>query len=119
MTGEITLRGRVLPVGGIKEKILAAHRAGLKRIFMPQENERDLKEVPQQVKDEIEFVFIKNIDEALNGILALSTGATNAKSPRKPGRLPRATKSKKAPVKKANSSATQTPPGLPGQGKQQ
>lgn len=119
MTGEITLRGRVLPVGGIKEKILAAHRAGLKRIFMPQENERDLKEVPQQVKDEIEFVFIKNIDEALNGILALSTGATNAKSPRKPGRLSRATKSKKAPVKKAKSSATQTPPGLPGQGKQQ
>ena len=55
MTGEITLRGNVLPVGGIKEKILAAHRAGIKRVIMPERNQKDLIDVPEQAKNEMEF----------------------------------------------------------------
>ena len=65
MTGEITLRGNVLPVGGIKEKILAAHRAGIKRIIMPERNEKDMVDVPEQAKKEMEFFFIKKMDELL------------------------------------------------------
>ena len=65
MTGEITLRGKVLPVGGIKEKVLAAHRAGVKKVVLPKENERDLEEVPQQVKDELEFIPVDRINEVL------------------------------------------------------
>ena len=65
MTGEITLRGNVLPVGGIKEKILAAHRAGIKRIIMPDRNQKDMVDVPQQARDEMEFFFVKKIDELL------------------------------------------------------
>jgi ATP-dependent Lon protease len=63
MTGEITLRGRMLPVGGIKEKVLAAHRAGLTEIILPQDNERDLVEIPPDIKGELKFVFAKTIDD--------------------------------------------------------
>jgi len=65
MTGEITLRGKILPVGGIRDKVLAAHRAGLKRVILPKENEKDLEEVPQEVKEGLQFVFADNVDEAL------------------------------------------------------
>ena len=65
MTGEITLRGNVLPVGGIKEKMLAAHRAGIKRIIMPYRNEKDLIDVPDQARNEMEFFFVKKMDELL------------------------------------------------------
>ena len=65
MTGEISLRGSVLPVGGIKEKILAAHRAGIKRILMPERNQKDLVDVPPQAREEMEFFFIKRMDELL------------------------------------------------------
>ena len=65
MTGEITLRGNVLPVGGIKEKLLAAHRAGIKRVIMPERNEKDMIDVPDQAKNEMEFFFIKKMDELL------------------------------------------------------
>ena len=65
MTGEITLRGNVLPVGGIKEKILAAHRAGIKRIIMPDRNQKDMVDVPEQAKKEMEFFYVKKIDELL------------------------------------------------------
>ncbi len=66
MTGEITIRGKVLPVGGIREKVLAAHRAGLKTVMLPKDNERDLEDVPQIVKDDIDFIFIEHADEAIN-----------------------------------------------------
>lgn len=69
MTGEITLRGRVLPVGGIKEKVLAAHRAGIKTIILPEENTKDLEEVPQKVKDELCFIFVNTMDEVIEKTL--------------------------------------------------
>ena len=69
MSGEITLRGLALPVGGIKEKVLAAHRGGIKRTILPARNEKDLRDIPQNVKDEMEFIFVKNIDEVLEAAL--------------------------------------------------
>lgn len=65
MTGEVTLRGLVLPVGGIKEKVLAAHRAGIKRVIMPARNEKDLVDIPANVKKEITFIFAKKVDDVL------------------------------------------------------
>ncbi len=65
MTGEITLRGQVMPVGGIKEKVLAAHRAGIKSIILPKFNEKDMEDVPQNVKDEIEFHFVDKMRQVL------------------------------------------------------
>ena len=69
MTGEITLRGRVLPVGGIKEKLLAAHRAGIKKVLLPEECKAQLDEIPQNVKDQMEFVLVKHLDVVLEHAL--------------------------------------------------
>ncbi len=69
MTGEITLRGAVLQVGGIKEKVLAAHRAGIKRIIMPTRNEKDLQEIPEDIRGELEFRFVQRMDEVLQHVL--------------------------------------------------
>jgi ATP-dependent Lon protease len=69
MTGEISLRGRVLPIGGLKEKTLAAHRAGIKRVLVPERNKADLDEVPKEVRDELEFVFVHKLDEVLEAAL--------------------------------------------------
>ena len=69
MTGEVTLRGNVLPVGGIKEKVLAAHRAGVRTVLLPFENERDIDEIPENVREQMNFVLIKNVDEALKEVL--------------------------------------------------
>jgi ATP-dependent Lon protease len=71
MTGEITLSGAVLPVGGIKEKVLAAHRAGIKKVILPKENARDLDEVPEDARSELTFVTVETIDEVLKEALAL------------------------------------------------
>lgn len=69
MTGEITLRGRILPVGGLKEKILAAHRAGIKKVLIPYENRRDLDEIPDNVKKKVEIVPVETMDEVLSHAL--------------------------------------------------
>ena len=71
MTGEITLRGRVLPVGGIKEKILAAHRAGITHIVLPAENEKDLEEIPDNVLSKLQVDLVQHMDEVLALALAL------------------------------------------------
>ena len=65
MTGEITLRGLVLPIGGLKEKLLAAHRAGIKKVLIPQENKKDLVEVPKTIVESMEIIPVKNVDEVL------------------------------------------------------
>ena len=69
MTGEITLRGEVLKIGGLKEKLLAAHRGGIKTVLIPQGNVRDLKEIPDNIKDELEIKPVKWIDEVLDQVL--------------------------------------------------
>ena len=69
MTGEITLRGQVLPVGGIKEKVLAAHRAGLKTIILPNRNEKDLDDLPQEVRDSLKFVLVEKVEQVFEAAL--------------------------------------------------
>jgi ATP-dependent Lon protease len=70
MTGEMTLRGRVLPIGGVKMKVLAAHRAGLSTVILPRRNERDLEDVPEDVREKMSFVLVDRIDEALKAGLS-------------------------------------------------
>ncbi len=77
MTGEISLRGRVLPVGGIKEKVIAAHRAGVNQIIMSKRNEKDLKDVPEDVRSQIEFTFVEHINEVLSKALNLDLSNWN------------------------------------------
>ncbi|MEM2690120.1 MAG: S16 family serine protease, partial [Nitrososphaerota archaeon] len=70
MTGEITLRGRVLPIGGLKEKILAAHRAGIQRVILPKKNQRDLVELPRREIRGMTLIFVETMDEVLRAALA-------------------------------------------------
>jgi ATP-dependent Lon protease len=81
MTGEITLSGRVLPVGGIKEKVLAAHRAGMKKVILPKENERDLADVPKDVRNELVFVPVGTVDEVLQEALGIQMARIAGMSP--------------------------------------
>ena len=76
MTGEITLRGRVLAIGGLKEKILAAHRAGIKKILIPIENEKDLKDIPKTISKQLEIIPVEHMDEVLTHALILNEGET-------------------------------------------
>jgi ATP-dependent Lon protease len=69
MTGEITLRGQVLPIGGIKEKVLAAHRNGLCTIILPKRNEPDLEDIPEEIRDAMQFIFAENVDDVLAAAL--------------------------------------------------
>lgn len=71
MTGEITLRGSVMPVGGIREKVLAAHRAGIEKVILAKKNEKDLNEVPQEIRNAMKFVFVENVNEVLKAALDL------------------------------------------------
>ena len=70
MTGEITLRGKVLPIGGVKEKLLAAHRAGIRTIVMPKDNEKDLADIPKNVLDTMEVHLVEHMDQVLREALA-------------------------------------------------
>lgn len=80
MTGEITLRGRVLPIGGLKEKSLAAHRAGYKKILIPKDNERDLKDIPESVRNDVEFVPVSHMDQVLKHALVDHADGINTDS---------------------------------------
>ncbi|MFP4056539.1 MAG: endopeptidase La [Candidatus Brocadiia bacterium] len=112
MTGEITLRGRVLPVGGIKEKVLAAHRAGIKHIVLPDRNQKDLEEVPQKIRDDLHFIPVNTLDEVLavafdgkaarrkSGARKKTRKKTSKKTTRKTGKK----KSRKKTTKKSSGS---------------
>jgi ATP-dependent Lon protease len=73
MTGEITLKGQILPVGGIKEKMLAAHRAGLKKVFLPRGNKQDLDKLPEEVLQNIKFIPVENVNQVLDSALVKLT----------------------------------------------
>jgi ATP-dependent Lon protease len=79
MTGEITLRGRVLPVGGIKEKVLAAHRAGIRNIILPKRNVKDLEDVPPRIREELDITPVETLQQVLEVAL-------DGRSPAKKGR---------------------------------
>jgi ATP-dependent Lon protease len=79
MTGEITLRGQVLPVGGIKEKVLAAHRNGLKLVILPKRNEADLEDIPEEVRQSMKFIFVDTVDEVLTAALEKNARASRRK----------------------------------------
>jgi ATP-dependent Lon protease len=69
MTGEITLTGLVLPIGGLKEKVLAARRAGLKRVIIPRSNQKDLRDLPEEVRNEMEFFYADRVEDVLRIML--------------------------------------------------
>ncbi|HSN55008.1 MAG TPA: endopeptidase La [Candidatus Sulfomarinibacteraceae bacterium] len=81
MTGEITLRGRVLPVGGIKEKVLAAYRAGIREVILPDENEKDLEEIPEEVRDQMRYHFVAHMDKVLSNALVRTPDGDVAAAP--------------------------------------
>ena len=97
MTGEVTLRGRVLPIGGLKEKLLAALRGGIQKVLIPEENEKDLAEIPANVKEGLEIVPVAHVDEVLRHALVEMPGAiewteaddlASQPSPHAPGAAP-------------------------------
>jgi ATP-dependent Lon protease len=74
MTGEITLRGRVLPIGGLKEKILAAHRGGVSKVLLPLDNKKDIEEIPKKILKKVELVLVAHMDDVLRQALVLKEG---------------------------------------------
>jgi ATP-dependent Lon protease len=94
MTGELTLRGLVLPIGGVKEKSLAALRAGIKRVILPKLNEKDLPDVPPQAREKLDFVFVERVEEVLD--VALRSGRTGTSKNRSRGKSARKTQKKQA-----------------------
>jgi ATP-dependent Lon protease len=101
MTGEITLSGRVLPVGGIREKVLAAHRAGITRIIMPARNQHDLDEIPEDIRAQITFVFVTSIDEVLREVFPKEKRRTTPRAESKSAKT-----RKKRPTKKKSAKRT-------------
>ena len=83
MTGEITLRGEVLPIGGLKEKLLAAHRGGISKVLIPEENEKDLAEIPKNIKDKLNIVPVKWFEQVMEHALAHQPHPDDAKKGKK------------------------------------
>jgi ATP-dependent Lon protease len=91
MTGEISLRGQVLPIGGVKEKVLAAHRNGLTTVILPKRNEQDIDDVPEEVRQSMKFIFAESVEDVLNSALEAA----------KPAKIhPKKTAGKKSDMKK-------------------
>ena len=106
MTGEVTLRGKILPIGGVKEKVLAAHRAGLKTVLLPPRNEIDLEDVPEEVRNEIKFIFTDTIADAVKASLAEKKRAPRKKTTKKTTAKPKSSKSAAKPKSKRPQRAT-------------
>ncbi len=96
MTGEITLRGRVLPIGGLREKILAAHRVKISKVLIPKDNEKDIKEIPQKVLKAVELVPVEHMDQVLREALVLDDPDSLCKEPSQPYCLPTAKESEQS-----------------------
>ncbi len=88
MTGEITLRGRVLPIGGLKEKVLAADRGGIKKVLIPKENAKDVREIPRKIRERVVIVLVEHADEALREALVLDRPEEFLKRPSPPAAGP-------------------------------
>src|SRR5256886_7707212 len=97
MTGEITLRGRVLPIGGVKEKVLGAHRAGIRRVILPRRNEADLDDIPPDLRRQMEFVLVESIDEVLKAALSKDQHGAEPR-PNAPGKIATVQEPAVAPV---------------------
>jgi ATP-dependent Lon protease len=81
MTGEITLRGRVLPIGGLKSKILAAHMSGARVVILPKKNEKDLRDIPEEIRKQIKLVLVESMDQVLDAALRRKPKAIVVKAP--------------------------------------
>jgi ATP-dependent Lon protease len=88
MTGEVTLRGRALEIGGVKEKVIAAHRAGIKTVILPKNNKKDLEDIPKNVLDDLKFVFVEQVDQVLKVALNKPIGKVKVEE-EKPTARPR------------------------------
>ncbi len=88
MTGEVTLRGRVLEIGGVKEKVLAAYRAGLREVILPISNQKDLREVPDEVRANMAFTFVNTLDEVMRHALLAPASTDGVEPPPKPAEVP-------------------------------
>ena len=101
MTGEISLRGQVLAIGGVKEKVLAAHRNGLTTVILPKRNEQDIDDVPDEIRQSMKFIFAESVDDVIEA--ALEKSKPEKKQPRKPvKKKSNATKAKKNGKSKNN-----------------
>ncbi len=108
MTGEITLRGRVLPVGGIREKVLAAHRSGLKTVIIPTRNQKDLIDVPKKARNELKIIPVEHMDQVLD--YALNPEVKKEVKPPRPRRKKEKEKPAEEEVSKAQNDTIQTEP---------
>ncbi|HSO12005.1 MAG TPA: endopeptidase La, partial [Anaerolineales bacterium] len=99
MTGEITLRGQVLRIGGVKEKVLAAHRTGLRTVILPRRNEQDLDDVPDEIKQSMKFIYVDTVDEVIESSLMAGAGHKKAKTAKTKTKPKTATREKKRNVK--------------------
>jgi len=116
LTGEVSLRGKVLPVSGVKEKIAAAHRAGLFKVILPKDNEKDIREMPSQILEDMEFVFVERLDEvfghalldyepnenSLKGLLKMEIEKVQEEDKKKRRTSLQAKKRKKTPTRSRN-----------------